>query len=202
MSQDQSQTSVTDGDLSHTVGDKDDEEEILRQEVMADNLEVMLAIILKIREDEDFAHSIYADCPRLQHLLDQHPDLRPVFEEQKLVLVNFEQVYRKAGGVLPEDRPDRLRQILKYVVSHPLFKVFRFLLVIKKIYNCIMGSGAAMVKGCLCAMFSDHTAAAAAGAAVGAAGENLANVDADVVDPTNAANLEALNRAADYMEGT
>lgn len=70
-------TSVTDADASHTF-DSDNEHELLH-EVMGENLDLMLEIVMKIREDEEFAKTIYADCPRLQHLLDQNPDLRPVF---------------------------------------------------------------------------------------------------------------------------
>lgn len=48
-----------------------DENEL--EEVMRDNLDLMLEIVMRIREDRDFASNIYAECPRLQHLLDQHP---------------------------------------------------------------------------------------------------------------------------------
>ena len=47
------------------------------QDVMKDNLELMRDVVMQIREDPDFAGSIYDKCPRLQHLLDQYPDLRP-----------------------------------------------------------------------------------------------------------------------------
>lgn len=182
-----------------TQNDDDQAQQELLQEAMGDNLEMMLAVIMKIREDKDYAKSIYADCPRLQHFLDLHPDLRPVFEDQKLVLINFEQVYRKAGGVLPEDKPNRIRNCIVCIVKHPLFKLLRFLLLIKKIYTCVTGTGVALLKQCICSCFAEK--------ATQAAGENLANVDdggvANAVgDPTNAANSEALNRAADYMSGT
>jgi hypothetical protein len=72
-------------------------------------------------------------------LLDQHPDFRPVFEDPSLVRTNFELVYRKAGGVLPEDKPNNLRLILKRIVNHSLFKVFRFFPLIKKLYCGTLG---------------------------------------------------------------
>jgi len=60
-----------------------------------------------------------------------------------MVRINFEAVYKKAGGILPEDKPTFKQKVVKVVakiVSHPLFKVFRFLLLIKKCYNCVMVS--------------------------------------------------------------
>jgi hypothetical protein len=161
------------------------------QDVMADNLELMLEVVMQIREDEDFARSIYENCPRLQHLLDRHPDLRPVFEDPNLVRINFEEVYRQAGGVLPEDRPARIKRILKCVVNHPLFKLFRFLLLIKKCYTCFVGGGMSLLRSCLCAACAEEAADHAA--------DNLDS--ADGADLDGLANKEALNRAADHMEG-
>jgi hypothetical protein len=163
--------------------------EELMHDVMTDHLDILLAIIMKIREDPDFAASIYLDCPRLQYLLIQHPDLRPVFEDPKLVRVNFEEVYRKAGGVLPEDRPSRIMQILVAIVTHPLFKVLKFLLFIKKMMSCALGGGF----GFLTSMFfADHAANAVT---------STPDPDAPDADNANAENQVALNHAAEYMEG-
>lgn len=199
------QTSVTEGDVTQTVDDHDDiddseaefekeeqnaKKEEMLQEVMTDHLDIMLAIIMKIRENEDFAVSIYANCPRLQHLLNQHPDLRPVFEDPNLIRINFEEVYRKAGGVLPEDKPDRFKLLLKYIVNHPLFRIFRFLLLIKKLYTFVMGSGIAVFKGLYSVCFPDPATIA-----------ELEDGDVPLEeDAANLANRDALNQAADYME--
>ena len=167
------------------------------QEVMSNHLDLMLEIVMQIRQDEDFAKSIYANCPRLQHLLDQHPDLRPVFEDPQLVRLNFEQVYRNAGGVLPEDKPTLKQKAVKVVgciVRHPLFKVFRFLLVIKKCYNCVMAGGVNFVRGCLCGFFTESALDVAEGNVDG-------DADGDGGGPENDANADKLNQAADYMEG-
>ena len=48
------------------------------QEVMADNMEVMRDIVFRIREDPEFAKGIYKNCPRLQALLAENPDLRQI----------------------------------------------------------------------------------------------------------------------------
>jgi hypothetical protein len=173
---------------AHTVGEKEEE---LLQEVMADNLDIMLAIILKIREDPEYASNIYANCPRLQYLLIQHPALRPVFEDSKLIQINFEQVYKKAGGILPEDKPNYYRNILKCIVMHPLFKVLRFLLFIKKIVSCALGSGIGLVTS----MFVADASADANNA------DNALNNEVHDGNPINQDNRESLNRAADYMEG-
>lgn len=61
--------------------------------VMKDNLDLMLEIIVRIREDEDYAKNIYADCPRLQHLLDRNPELRPIFEDPNLVRSTFKRAH-------------------------------------------------------------------------------------------------------------
>jgi hypothetical protein len=163
------------------------------EEVMRDNLELMLEIVMRIREDPDFASNIYAECPRLQHLLDLNPDLRPIFEDPYLVRLNFEKVYRDAGGILPEDKPPK-KSLLATIVSHPLFKVFRFLLIIKKLMNCIMGGGMAMLRTMFCGLCFDDLA------------ELADTPDADDHDnphdsnPENQENKEALNKAADHME--
>mmetsp|Transcript_19105 Transcript_19105/g.34590 ORF Transcript_19105/g.34590 Transcript_19105/m.34590 type:complete len:647 (-) Transcript_19105:72-2012(-) len=109
------------------------------QELMNDNLELMREVVLKIREDEEYARNIYANCPRLQLLLNDHPELRPLFEDPKFVVLNFEKVYRDAGGTLPGDpvkKPGKIKQIKKIIgtiTSHPLFKAFKILMLIKKI---------------------------------------------------------------------
>ena len=164
---------------------------------MRDNLDLMLDIVMRIREDKDFASNIYAECPRLQHLLDQHPDLRPIFEDPYLVRINFEKVYRDAGGVLPDDKPPR-KGIIATIVSHPFFKVFKFLLIIKKLINCIMGGGAAFLKGIASGLcFEDVADLADAGQ------DHNHDHDHDHHDssPENQENKEALNKAADHMEG-
>jgi hypothetical protein len=172
------------------------------QEVMKDNLELMLEVVMKIREDEEFAKNIYANCPRLQHLMEEHPDLRPVFEDPKLVRLNFEQVYRDNGGVLPEDKPKK-KSCLSKVVNHPLFKVLRFFLLIKKLLNCIMGGGFAMIKGCFAGLCFEEAAEHLGGDA-GGDGAGEGGGDADGGDhqpsPENQANQEKLNAAADHME--
>ena len=188
-----------DGDNMSTTEFADDatahanDPQSLIQEAMGSHLDLMLDIIMKIREDEAFARSIYANCPRLQHLLDQYPDLRPIFDDPKLVRINFEDVYRKAGGSLPEDEPTIKQRVLRVVgriVQHPLFKVLRFLLVIKKIYNCVVGGGLNCVRGAVCALFA-------------ADGTEAVDLDAEGgdVNPENEVCREQLMRCADYMEG-
>eukprot|EP00980_Cylindrotheca_fusiformis_P009049 scaffold1949_cov119-Cylindrotheca_fusiformis.AAC.3 len=117
------------------------------QEVMKDNLEMMRDIVMRLREDPEFAENIYKNCPRLQHLLDQYPDLRPVFEDPKLVRINFETVYREAGGVLPGD-PVKKKGLWAWFVNSPFFKIIKFLLFIKKVMACIAGGGFALLTGC------------------------------------------------------
>jgi hypothetical protein len=182
--------SVNSNDTSSASSNDHDE---IVQEVMRDNLELMLEIVMRIREDPGFASNIYAECPRLQHLLDLNPDLRPIFEDPYLVRLNFEKVYRDAGGILPEDKPPK-KSLLATIVSHPLFKVFRFLLIIKKLINCIMGGGMALLRGMFGGLCFDDLA-------------DLADTpDGDDNDhphdssPENQENREALNKAADHME--
>ncbi|KAG7354734.1 hypothetical protein IV203_004090 [Nitzschia inconspicua] len=160
------------------------------QEVMKDNLELMKDIVMKIREDPEFAKNIYSNCPRLQHLLTQYPDLRPIFENPKLVRINFEQVYRDAGGVLPEDEEKSKKKTwLIWFVNSPIFKVLKLALFVKKLVGCIAGGGFAFVSGCLIGCCCEDAL------------EELENPDGDGdvevgIDPTQ----EALNKAADHME--
>ena len=158
------------------------------QEVMKDNLELMKDVVTKIREDPEFASNIYTECPRLQHLLDQYPDLRPIFEDPKLVRLNFEQVYRDAGGVLPEDAKKKTSWLV-WLVNSPIFKILRLLLFVKKLVTCIAGGGFAFLSGCVMGCcFEDALEHADAY-------PNDADMDFDI-DSVQ----EALHKAADHME--
>lgn len=167
------------------------------QEVMKDNLELMKDIVMKIREDPEFAKNIYSNCPRLQHLLTQYPDLRPIFENPKLVRINFEQVYRDAGGVLPEDEEKvKKKSWLVWLVNSPIFKVLKLVLFVKKLVGCIAGGGFAFISGCLLGCcFEDALEELDADADGDVDGDMDGDMDGGV-DPTQ----EALNKAADHME--
>lgn len=169
------------------------------QDLMADNLEMMRDIVFRIREDEEFAKSIYANCPRLQHLLKQNPDLRPIFEDPQLIRINFEKVYRDQGGVLPEDEDEEPPGIFKrtydavlakiaIVTSHPLFKVFKVLMLIKKIVGLFSPTkGFGMIKGFFVGLFEDPDAL-------------VPDADADVGNPANVELKMQLYSAAEHME--
>ncbi len=179
-----------DGSTSQTQGvsyEPNEEQTEQVQEVMKDNLELMKEVVMRIREDPDFASNIYSECPRLQHLLVQYPDLRPIFEDPKLVRINFEQVYRDAGGVLPEDE-EKKKSWLVWIVNSPIFKVLKLVLFVKKIVTCIAGGGFAIISGCFMGCCFEDA---------------LEEWDADDIDfdgeGTDAAR-EALNKAADRME--
>jgi hypothetical protein len=171
------------------------------QNLMADNLDIMRDIIFRIREDEEFAKSIYANCPRLQHMLKDHPDLRPIFEDPNLVRINLEKVYRDQGGVLPDDddddddEPGFFRQKYEWlmgkiaiVTSHPLFRVFKVLMLIKKIVGLFSPTkGFSFIKGFMVGLFQDPDVLP----------ENPEDLDG------NPANLELrlqLSAAAEHME--
>jgi len=184
--------------------DEDDELNAKVQDVMADNLDVMRDIVFRIREDPDFAKSIYANCPRLQELLKKHPDLRPIFEDPKLVRINFEKVYRDQGGILPEDddyekEPGCMKRAyegccakIAIITSHPLFKVFKIFMIIKKIIGFLSPTkGFGVVKGFFVGLFEDPDA------------EQLdadADADADGGNPDNLEMKMQLNAAAEHME--
>ena len=126
----------------------DDEQLEAVQEAMKDNLTLMKEVVMRIREDPEFAKDMYKDCPRLQHLLDQYPDLRCVFQDPKMIRINFEQVYRDAGGVLPEDEDDSKKQsFMVWFANSPIFKVIKLLLFVKKAMACVAGGGFAFVSG-------------------------------------------------------
>ena len=169
------------------------------EDVMRDNLDLMFDVVMRIREDPDFAANIYADCPRLQHLLDQHPDLRPIFEDPYLVKLNFEKVYTDSGGILPETKPPP-KSFLAIIVSHPLFKVFKVLLIFKKIFNCVVGGGMSFLKGIVKGLcFDDAADLADAGDGQEDQAANRDYDDHDISQENQEAK-DALNRAADHME--
>eukprot|EP00522_Entomoneis_paludosa_P012325 CAMPEP_0172454364 /NCGR_PEP_ID=MMETSP1065-20121228/11371_1 /TAXON_ID=265537 /ORGANISM="Amphiprora paludosa, Strain CCMP125" /LENGTH=656 /DNA_ID=CAMNT_0013206681 /DNA_START=26 /DNA_END=1996 /DNA_ORIENTATION=- len=167
------------------------------QEIMQDNLALMLDIIMKIREDPQFAKSIYADCPRLQHLIDQNPQLRPIFEDPRLVKISFEKAYREAGGLLPEDPKPWLAR----VANHPLFKFLKFIVFLKKLMALMQGGGMNMIKDWISnfrpsAESLEHAAGGDAEMGGDGGGDG---VDADA-DPENQENRDSLNDAADKFE--
>ena len=186
-----------DDDLSYEKTPEGSLNEQVR-ELMKDNLEIMRDIVFRIREDPKFASSIYADCPRLQLLLEENPDLRPIFEDPKLVRINFEKVYRDNGGVLPEDEEDEpgpLRKAYRDVMAKVnelkesrLFKIFKVFQALKKIMGFLSPSkGISAIKGACKSMF------------------NMDDVEGDAEGEMegNPANREAkaqLNKAADHME--
>lgn len=189
----------------------DDSESIVPEQ---DNLAIMYDIIMQIRNDPEYAKSIYANCPRLQHLLERRPDLRPIFEDPRFVRINFEDVFRKEGGMLPEDEddpkrkkkpPSRLTRCVVCVVKHPLFKLLRVLLLIKKLVGCIFGGGFALVSGFISGCFCESAADLADAADVDGADPD-ADADADAeareqaIHERHQANREALNAAADHLE--
>jgi len=173
------------------------------QEVMKDNLEVMKDIVMKIRNEEDYARNIYADCPRLQHMLDKNPDLRPVFEDPRLVRINFETVYRNAGGVLPEDEEDMAKSkakksLIVRIASSPVFKVLKILLFLKKFIGCIAGGGIAAISGCF---HCCTDCCCEDGLEQLEIEDDDSFMDMEIGDDVPMdPNQEALNAAADYME--
>lgn len=179
---------VASSNASATVADIDPELQHQAQDVMKDNLELMKDIVFRVRNDPEFAKGIYKDCPRLQHLLEQYPDLRPIFEDPKLVRINFEQVYREAGGVLPEDEEKKKRSWLVWIVNSPIFKILKLVLFVKKLIACIAGGGFAFVSGLFVGCcFED--------ALEELDDDGDVDVDTDMeLDP----NKEALNRAGTY----
>ena len=166
------------------------------QEVMKDNLEMMKDLVFRIREDPDFAKGIYKDCPRLQHLLDRYPDLRPIFEDPKMVRINFEQVYREAGGILPEDEEKKKKSWLVWFVNSPIFKALKVLLFVKKVVSFVVGGGIALLTGFLCGCCFEDALDELDGGEADGDGDADADADAEGMNPSR----EALNRAADHME--
>lgn len=159
------------------------------QEVINDNLELMKEVVMRVRSDEEFARNIYRDCPRLQELLRKHPDIRPLFEDPKFIVINFEKVFRDAGGVLPGDPPkkptrlERIKKVIGTITSHPLFRVFKWLLLIKKILFMFSPTKVfGLVQSCFCPGVED--------------------MDVDVDGPSAEAikAKEAINSAADRLE--
>jgi hypothetical protein len=159
------------------------------QEVINDNLELMKEVVMRVRSDEEFARNIYRDCPRLQELLRKHPDIRPLFEDPKFIVINFEKVFRDAGGVLPGDPPkkptrlERIKKVIGTITSHPLFRVFKWLLLIKKILFIFSPTKIfGLVQSCFCPGVED--------------------IDVDVDGPSAEAikAKEAINSAADRLE--
>jgi len=177
------------------------------QDVMKDHLDIMRDVVMKIRHQEGYAKAMYANCPRLQHLLDRNPDLRPVFEDPRLVRINFETVYKEAGGILPEDEEEEERKrnnpsLILRIANHPIFKVLKFLIFIKKIIGCIAGGGIALITSCWgcctdCCMDCCCEDAVEEVGEYDSESEDEYGLDNDA--PLDE-NQRALNTAADYME--
>lgn len=166
---------------------------------IVDETEMMLQVVLKLREDPEFAKNMYANCPRLQHLLNRHPGLRPIFEDPKLVCLNFEKVYTSRGGILPEDlekyKPNCFQRTkaafmkrLVIITRSKYFKIFKCLLLVKKCLGLLSPMKAiGCAKGCLqsmcCSCLEDS--------------DELLDGDGD---GNQSEAKQKLNDAADYME--
>jgi len=177
------------------------------QEVMKDHLSIMRDVVMKIRHQEGYAKAMYANCPRLQHLLDKNPDLRPVFEDPRLVRINFETVYKEAGGILPEDEEEEERKrnnpsLIMRIANHPIFKFLKVLIFVKKIIGCIAGGGIALVSSCWTCMADCCTDCCCEEAVeeVGEVDEWDEENEYGLEDAAMDENQKALNTAADYME--
>jgi hypothetical protein len=176
--------------------------------VMKDHLHVMRDVVMKIRHEDGYAKAMYSNCPRLQHLLDRNPDLRPVFEDPRLVRINFETVYKEAGGILPEDEEAEAERrknpsLLVRIANSRLFKVLKFLFLIKKIVGCIAGGGIVMVASCW-GFFTSCCTDCCCEDALEEVGEIEEEEGFDDENAYNGPQLDenqtALNAAADYME--
>jgi len=176
--------------------------------VMKDHLNIMRDVVMKIRHEDGYAKAMYSNCPRLQHLLDRNPDLRPVFEDPRLVRINFETVYKEAGGILPEDEEAEAYKrdhpsLLVRIANSRLFKVLKLLFFIKKIIACFAGGGIAIVASCwgCCTNCCTSCFCEDALEEVGEIDEEDGFDDEDINDgPQLDENQKALNAAADYME--
>ena len=162
---------------------------------------------------------MYKECPRLQYLLEQNPDIRPVFEDPALVRINFETVYREAGGVLPEEEAHavlaeaKAKQKKSWIVriaNSPLFKLIKVALFFKKVIGCIAGGGIAAIGGCIACATDCCTDCCCEDALEQISVDGDGSVDLDDGDydemefgvegaPPDP-NAEALNHAAEYME--
>ena len=185
----------------------DQETQEKAQQVMKDHLEIMKDVVMKIRHQEGYAKAMYANCPRLQHLLDKNPDLRPVFEDPRLVRINFETVYKEAGGILPEDEEEEERKrnnpsLIMRIANHPIFKILKVLIFVKKFIGCIFGGGIALV-GSIWACMTDCCTDCCCEddiKEVGEVDEYYEDNEYGLEDMPMDENQRALNSAADYME--
>jgi hypothetical protein len=204
-------TIVEDEQVSLPLPEIDDAITEKVQEVMKSNLDIMKEIVMKIRNEPGYAKSMYINCPRLQNLLEQNPDLRPVFEDPRLIGINFETVYKEAGGILPEDEDEEgagnddkknKQSWIMYVANSPFFKVLKVLLMVKKFVGCIAGGGIAVIGGIVAFMTDCCTDCCCEDAFEEIDLDDIDDIDGDgdlATGPMDA-NAEALNQAADYME--
>jgi len=134
------------------------------EQILRDNPQLMDEVMRKIRDDPDYARQLYKDCPHLQEILNQHADLRPVFEDPVIVRKCFEKVYVDNGGVLSDDEDgtsvsdsvdeedkEREERRAKRIARFGLFMrivgiisaLVRCACITKLIYSCFSGGDAA-----------------------------------------------------------
>ena len=68
------------------------------EQVLSDNPDAMHDLMQKIRSDPNYITSLYKDCPGMRRVLDEHPDLKKIFENPDIMRRSFEAVYIKNGG--------------------------------------------------------------------------------------------------------
>ena len=68
------------------------------EQVLTDNPDAMHDLMQKIRADPNYVTSLYKSCPGMKKVLDEHPDLKKIFENPDIMRRSFEAVYIKNGG--------------------------------------------------------------------------------------------------------
>ena len=90
------------------------------EEVLQDNPDAMHDLMQKIRSDPNYITSLYKDCPGMRRVLDEHPDLKKIFENPDIMRRSFEAVYIKNGGEpepVDEDDSDCKSFLLIFLVA-------------------------------------------------------------------------------------
>ena len=131
------------------------------EEVLQDNPDAMHDLMQKIRSDPNYITSLYKDCPGMRQVLDEHPDLKKIFENPDIMRRSFEAVYIKNGGEpepVDEDDSDCKSFLLVFLIAMSALSCHAMLPIAITSMECTKHAGIPLVPSVVhCCLNQTHT---------------------------------------------
>ena len=130
------------------------------EEVLQDNPDAMHDLMQKIRSDPNYITSLYKDCPGMRRVLDEHPDLKKIFENPDIMRRSFEAVYIKNGGEpepVDEDDSDCKSFLLVFLIAMSALSCHAMLPIAITSMECTKHAGIPLVPSVVSLLFESNS---------------------------------------------